>query len=78
MYSDDNCYLWYLATKHKLHRKQANAATVWAAIKHAHQQHYRHIYFMDVGLPFKKINFVNSYLDSVANQSVHTDGSGAQ
>ena len=57
VYSDDNCYLWYLATKHKLHRKQANAATVWAAIKHAHQQHYRHIYFMDVGLPFKKNKF---------------------
>lgn len=57
VYSESNCYLWYLATKHKLHKRQANAASVWAAIKHAYRQKYHHIYFMDVGLPFKRNKF---------------------
>ncbi len=57
VYSENNCYLWYLATKHKLHKRQANAVTVWAAIRHAYQHRCRHIYFMDVGLPFKKNKF---------------------
>lgn len=57
VYSEGNCYLWYLATKHNLHRKRANALTVWTAIKHAYENNCQHIYFMDVGLPFKKNHF---------------------
>lgn len=57
VYSENNCYLWYLAAKNKLHRRQVNAITVWTAIKHAYQHHNDHIYFLDVGLPFKKNNF---------------------
>lgn len=57
VYSNENCYLWYLATKHKLHKKRASAMTVWAAILDAYKCSYKHIYFMDVGLPFKKNPF---------------------
>lgn len=57
VYSQDNCYLWYLATKQKIYKKRANALTVWTAIKNAYENRYRHIYFMDVGLPFKKNPF---------------------
>ena len=55
--SEGNCYLWYMASKRKLHIKRANAMTVWTAIKHAYDNKYQHIYFMDVGLPFKKNRF---------------------
>ena len=57
VYSGDNCYLWYLATKRKLYRKRANSITVWAAMKHAYAKGCWHMYFMDVGLPFKKNKF---------------------
>lgn len=57
VYSQDNCYLWYLVTKQKIYKKRANAITVWTAIKNAYENQYRHIYFMDVGLPFKKNPF---------------------
>ena len=57
VYSEGNCYLWYMATKRKLHKKRASAQTVWTAINHAYENNYQHIYFMDVGLPFKKNPF---------------------
>ncbi len=63
VYSEDNCYLWYMASKRNLHKRRANAMTVWTAIKHAYDNKYRHIYFMDVGLPFKKNRFREFILD---------------
>lgn len=57
VYSDGNCYLWYMAGKRKMHRKRVNALTVWAAMQDAYVNHYRHAYFMDVGLPFKRNRF---------------------
>jgi len=58
IYSGSNAYLWYLASKRKSHPTlQPATATVWGAISHAYQHHFRHIYFMDVGLPFKKSKF---------------------
>lgn len=54
VYSNSNCYLWYLSSKKMLGRKKVNVITTWTAIKDAHKRGCRHIYFMDVGLPFKK------------------------
>jgi hypothetical protein len=58
VYSEGNAYLWYLASKRKsfpaLH---PNMMTVWQAITYAHQHNYAHIFFLDVGLPFKKNPF---------------------
>ena len=56
--SGTSIYLWYLASKRKSHPiLQPETATVWGAIDHAYQKHFRHIFFMDVGLPFKKSRF---------------------
>lgn len=57
VYSDGNCYLWYLASRHKIHRRRVNALTVWGAMQDAYEDGYRHVYFMDVGLPFRKNRF---------------------
>lgn len=57
VYSETNCYMWYLASKKNFYKKRTNAITTWTAIKHAYEQGYEHIYFMDVGLPFKRNNF---------------------
>ncbi|MBO5627190.1 MAG: GNAT family N-acetyltransferase [Prevotella sp.] len=55
VYSNNNAYLWYLASKRKSHPLLYPAtATVWGAISDAYERKFRHIYFMDVGLPFKK------------------------
>ncbi len=57
LYSGKNCYLWYLASKKKMHRRRTNTMTVWTAIKHAYEMGCEHIHFMDVGLPSKKNRF---------------------
>jgi hypothetical protein len=62
VYSRHDAYLWYSASKRKsfapLH---PNAVTYWNTIKDAHADGYKHIRFMDVGLPFRK----NIYRDFI-------------
>jgi len=57
-YSQNNAYLWYAAFLRKsfvlLHPAEL---TIWNAIKDAHQRGYDHIFFMDVGLPFRRNRF---------------------
>jgi len=58
IYSEGNAYLWYLASKRKSYPMlHPNTLTVWNAIKYAEQHNYAHIFFMDVGLPWKKNPF---------------------
>lgn len=58
IYSNNNAYLWYLASKRKSHPLLYPAtATVWGAISDAYERKFRHIFFMDVGLPFKKSHY---------------------
>lgn len=71
VYSDNNCYLWYLAVRKKLFFKRTNAITIWAAIKHAYANGYQHIYFMDVGLPYKK-NPLREFILSFGGKPVGT------
>ncbi len=55
IYYKNNAHLWYIASKRKSHPKlHPTTATVWGAINHAHQNGCRHIYFMDIGLPYRK------------------------
>lgn len=62
VYSEGNAYLWYLASKRKSYPTlHPNTMTIWYAIKYAYEHHYAHIFFMDVGLPFKK----NPFLDFI-------------
>ena len=57
-YSQNNCYLWYSAFRRKsfalLHPAEV---TIWHAIKDAHRRGYDHIFFMDVGLPYRRNRF---------------------
>lgn len=53
-YSEGNAYLWYLASKRKSYpHLHPNMLTVWNAITYAYKHNYAHIYFLDVGLPFR-------------------------
>lgn len=58
VYSEGQAYLWYAAYRRKsfvwLHPADA---TIWHAIKDAHRRGYEHIFFIDVGLPFRKNPF---------------------
>ena len=62
VFSEGNAYLWYSAFRRKSYlRYHPDQLTIWHAIKYAHQKGYQHIFFMDVGLPYKQ----NSYLDFI-------------
>ncbi len=58
VYSNHQAYLWYAAYRRKsfawVHPREL---TIWHAIKDAHSRGYEHIFFMDVGLPFRKNKF---------------------
>lgn len=56
--SQEQAYLWYAAYRRKTFRSlRPDVLTVWHAIKDAHRQGRQHIFFMDVGLPFRKNAF---------------------
>ncbi len=63
VYSQKDCYLWFIASKTGLKRKRSIAMTVWKAIKDAYDRGFHHISFMDVGLPFRKSPFREFILD---------------
>lgn len=54
IYSEGNAYIWYLAYNNK--RRMALSPmshTVWTVLNDAHKTGYRHLYFLDAGLPFE-------------------------
>ena len=54
-FSDNDAYLWHLASLRKSYRYlHPDALTVWHAIQYAHQRGFKHLHFMDVGLPWKR------------------------
>lgn len=58
VYSEGNAYLWYLASRRKTYPKlHPKTMTLWYAIRYAYEHNYAHIFFMDVGLPWKKNPF---------------------
>lgn len=58
VFSEGNSYLWYLASKRKrYHWLHPNMMTVWEAINWSWKHNYAHIFFLDVGLPFRKNPF---------------------
>jgi hypothetical protein len=62
VFSQGQAFLWYSAFRRKSFAALHPAdITLWNAIQYAHQQGYEHIYFMDVGLPFRK----NLYRDFI-------------
>lgn len=72
IYYNDIAYLWYLASRKRRHPLlHPGTATVWGAIKYAYEKKYRHIYFMDVGLPFKKSQY-RDFILSFGGKEVST------
>ncbi len=62
VYSLGQAYLWYSAFRRKsFARLHPDDVTVWNTIKDAYDRGYEHIFFLDVGLPFKK----NLYRDFI-------------
>ena len=58
IYSHHQAYLWYAAYRRKTYAiAHPRELTIWHAIKDSHQRGYEHIFFMDVGLPFRKNTF---------------------
>jgi len=57
-YSHGQAYLWYAAYRRKTFALvRPRELTIWHAIKDSHSRGYQHIFFMDVGLPFRKNTF---------------------
>jgi len=55
VYSNGNAYLWYAAFLRKTYMKlHPDDITLWNAIKKAQNDGCEHIYFLDVGLPFRR------------------------
>lgn len=58
VYSMENAYLWYTAFRRKTYRHlHPDIMVVWDIMKHAYENGYAHMCFMDVGLPFSKNPF---------------------
>ena len=58
VYSEGDAYLWYQAFKRKTyHMLHPDTIIVWDVMKHAYENGYRHMRFMDVGLPYGKNPF---------------------
>ena len=57
-YSEGDAYLWYSAFRRKTyHTLHPDTIVIWDVMKHAHQNGYKHMRFMDVGLPYGKNPF---------------------
>lgn len=55
IYSDDSAYLWFSGGMRKTYALQyPGILAVWKALDDAKQRGFRHMEFMDVGLPFRK------------------------
>lgn len=55
IYSDDNAYLWFSGGMRKTYALQCpGILAVWQALHDAKERGYRHLEFMDVGLPFRR------------------------
>ena len=58
VYSEGDAYLWYSAFRRKTyHMLHPDTIVIWDVMKHAHQNGYQHMRFMDVGLPYGKNPF---------------------
>ncbi|MEG1563731.1 MAG: GNAT family N-acetyltransferase [Bacteroides sp.] len=70
VYSGENAYLWFSGGMRKSYALQCpGILAVWAALKDARERGYRHLEFMDVGLPFKKHGYRDFVLRFGGKQS---------
>lgn len=70
VFSGDNAYLWFSGGMTKRYSYQyPGVLAVWIALKDAKEQGYRHLEFVDVGLPFQKHGYRNFVLPFGGKQS---------
>lgn len=70
IYSGKNAYLWFSGGMRKSYALQyPGILAVWKALKDAHERGYRHLEFMDVGLPFQKHGYRDFVLRFGGKQS---------
>jgi len=70
IYSGNDAYLWFSGGMRKSYALQyPGVLAVWKALKDAHERGYRHIEFMDVGLPFRKHGYRDFVLRFGGKQS---------
>lgn len=69
--SGDNCFMWYLTARSKLHIKRTYAKTVYTALQYAYDKGCRHMCFLDVGLPFSR-NPLREFILSFGGKPVGT------
>lgn len=70
IYSGDNAYLWFSGGMRKTYALQyPGIVAVWKALTDAQANGYRHMEFMDVGLPFKKHGYRDFVLRFGGKQS---------
>lgn len=71
-YSGGDAYMWYSAFRRKSFiRLHPDELTVWHALQHAYEQQYRHMRFMDCGLPFRRNPF-REFILSFGGKEVST------
>ena len=70
IYSGENAYLWFSGGMRKTYALQyPGVLAVWGALKDAHERGYKHMEFMDVGLPFRKHGYRDFVLRFGGKQS---------
>ena len=70
IYSDNDAYLWFSGGMRKTYALQyPGILAVWKALQDAHQNGFRHMEFMDAGLPFKKHGYRDFVLRFGGKQS---------
>ncbi|WP_368166939.1 GNAT family N-acetyltransferase, partial [Bacteroides fragilis] len=70
IYSGNDAYLWFSGGMRKTYALQyPGILAVWKALRDAHQNGFRHMEFMDVGLPFKKHGYRDFVLRFGGKQS---------
>ena len=71
-FTQGQAYIWYMAFRRKSYASlHPDDVTVWNAIKTAQSLGCEHIYFMDVGLPFRK-NCFRDFILSFGGKPVST------
>ena len=69
-YSGNDAYLWFSGGMRKTYALQyPGILAVWKALQDAHQNGFRHMEFMDAGLPFKKHGYRDFVLRFGGKQS---------
>lgn len=70
IYSGDNAFTWFSGGMRKTYALQSpGILAVWKALEDAHERGFRHMEFMDVGLPFRKHGYRDFVLRFGGKQS---------